>query len=110
MPSNNIKFDVHKLLADIGEGRTLLRVRKKQTIYAQGAKCDALFLYPEGQGKTYRNLQGWQGGDDRYIECRRFLRRRLLNSAAFSHEFCDRPDGLLTHAYRQQGDGEHTSS
>jgi len=51
MPSKNIKFDVQKFLADIGHGRTILRVRKKQVIYAQGAKCDALFYIQKGKVK-----------------------------------------------------------
>ena|ERR1700683_4616269 len=51
MLSKNIKFDVHKFLADIGNGRTILRVRKKQTVYSQGAKCDALFYIQKGKVK-----------------------------------------------------------
>jgi CRP/FNR family transcriptional regulator, cyclic AMP receptor protein len=51
MPSKNIKFDLQKFLADIGEGRTILRVRKKQIIYAQGARCDALFYIQKGKVK-----------------------------------------------------------
>jgi hypothetical protein len=41
MPPKNVKFDVHRFLANIGEGRTIVRLRKKQIIYTQGAKCDA---------------------------------------------------------------------
>jgi CRP/FNR family transcriptional regulator, cyclic AMP receptor protein len=51
MPSKTIKFDVQKFLADIGDGRTILCVRKKQTIYAQGAKSDALFYIQKGKVK-----------------------------------------------------------
>jgi CRP/FNR family cyclic AMP-dependent transcriptional regulator len=48
MPAK-IKFDVDKFLANIGDGRTILFVRKKQTIYAQGDKCDALFYIQKGR-------------------------------------------------------------
>jgi CRP-like cAMP-binding protein len=51
MRSKKIKFDVQKFLANIGGGRTILRVRKKQTIYTQGAKCDALFYIQKGKVK-----------------------------------------------------------
>jgi CRP/FNR family cyclic AMP-dependent transcriptional regulator len=51
MRSKNIKFNVQKFLANIGDGRTILRVRKKQAIYTQGAKCDALFYIRKGKVK-----------------------------------------------------------
>jgi CRP/FNR family transcriptional regulator, cyclic AMP receptor protein len=51
MASKEIKFDVQKFLADIGKGRTLLRARKKQIIYSQGATCDALFYIQKGKVK-----------------------------------------------------------
>jgi CRP-like cAMP-binding protein len=46
VPSKNIKFDLQQFLADIGDGRKILR---EQTIYAQGAKCDALFYIQKGR-------------------------------------------------------------
>src|ERR1700735_3136676 len=49
MPSENAKFDVQKFLAEIGDGRKIVRVRKKRTIYAQGAECDALFYIQKGK-------------------------------------------------------------
>jgi CRP/FNR family cyclic AMP-dependent transcriptional regulator len=45
------KFDVKKFLANIGKGRTIVRFRKKQKIYAQGASCDALFYIQKGKVK-----------------------------------------------------------
>jgi CRP/FNR family transcriptional regulator, cyclic AMP receptor protein len=51
MRLKKIKFDVQKLLADIGDGRTILHVRNKQTIYSQGAKRDALFYIQKGKVK-----------------------------------------------------------
>jgi CRP/FNR family cyclic AMP-dependent transcriptional regulator len=44
-------FDVTKFLAVIGEGRKIVRVRRKQSIYAQGAPCDALFYIQKGKVK-----------------------------------------------------------
>ena len=45
-------FDVQQFLASIGEGRTIVRVGKKQAIYAQGAPCDALFYIRKGRVKV----------------------------------------------------------
>jgi CRP/FNR family cyclic AMP-dependent transcriptional regulator len=42
-------FNVNDFLATIGEGRTIVEATKKQTIYAQGAACDALFYILEGK-------------------------------------------------------------
>jgi len=41
-------FDPRKFLATIGEGRRIVAVAKKQTIYAQGAACDAVFYIQTG--------------------------------------------------------------
>jgi CRP/FNR family cyclic AMP-dependent transcriptional regulator len=43
------KFDMKDFLATIGEGRTLLPVPKRQTIYAQGAACAAVFYIQTGK-------------------------------------------------------------
>ena len=45
------KFDVTKFLANIGAGRKIVRVRKKQRIYVQGKLCDALFYIQKGKVK-----------------------------------------------------------
>jgi CRP/FNR family cyclic AMP-dependent transcriptional regulator len=42
-------FDPRKFLATIGEGRKIVAVAKKQTIYAQGATCDAVFYIQTGK-------------------------------------------------------------
>jgi CRP/FNR family transcriptional regulator, cyclic AMP receptor protein len=42
-------FDPKKFLATIGEGRKIVQVAKKQTIYAQGAACDAVFYIQTGK-------------------------------------------------------------
>jgi CRP/FNR family cyclic AMP-dependent transcriptional regulator len=51
MPSKNIKFDVDKFLAVIGDGRTIVSLRKKERVYAQGDVCDALFYIQKGKVK-----------------------------------------------------------
>jgi CRP/FNR family cyclic AMP-dependent transcriptional regulator len=43
------EFHPKKFLATIGRGRTIVSVRKKQTIYAQGAACDAVFYIQKGK-------------------------------------------------------------
>src|ERR1700682_5355775 len=42
-------FDPTKFLTTIGEGRKIVPVGKKQTIYAQGAACDAVFYIQKGK-------------------------------------------------------------
>lgn len=51
MPSSKHNFDVKTFLANIGKGRKIVRVRKKQRIYVQGALCDALFYIRKGKVK-----------------------------------------------------------
>ncbi len=51
MPSAPAKFNVNDFLANIGEGRKIVRVRRKQRIYAQGKLCDALFYIQKGKVK-----------------------------------------------------------
>jgi len=43
------KFDPSTFLATIGEGRTILAVRKKQTIFTQGDRADAVFYVQKGK-------------------------------------------------------------
>jgi CRP-like cAMP-binding protein len=45
----NRNFDVKQFLATIGEGRKIVRARKKQRVYAQGAPCEALFYIQKGK-------------------------------------------------------------
>jgi CRP-like cAMP-binding protein len=42
-------FDPQQFLATIGEGRRIVTAAKKQTIYAQGAACDAVFYIRTGK-------------------------------------------------------------
>jgi CRP/FNR family cyclic AMP-dependent transcriptional regulator len=42
-------FNVNDFLATIGEGRTILEFTNKQTIYAQGAACNAVYYILEGK-------------------------------------------------------------
>src|SRR5579884_1326494 len=41
--------DPTKFLTTIGKGRKIVSVAKKQTIYAQGAACDAVFYIQKGK-------------------------------------------------------------
>jgi CRP/FNR family transcriptional regulator, cyclic AMP receptor protein len=42
-------FDPQKFLTSIGEGRKIVTFLNKQTIYAQGAACDAVFYIQKGK-------------------------------------------------------------
>ncbi len=44
-----LDFDPRKFLATISEGRKVLAVPKKQTIFAQGAPADSVFFIQEGR-------------------------------------------------------------
>jgi CRP/FNR family transcriptional regulator, cyclic AMP receptor protein len=44
-----LDFDPRKFLATIGEGRKVVAVPKKQSIFAQGAPADAVFFIQEGK-------------------------------------------------------------
>src|ERR1700729_1159348 len=46
-----IKFDPKKFLSSIDHGRKIEAFAKKQTIFAQGDSCDAVFYIKEGKGK-----------------------------------------------------------
>ena len=46
---NGREFNPQEFLATIGEGRKIVPVAKKQTIYAQGAACDAVFYIQNGK-------------------------------------------------------------
>jgi CRP-like cAMP-binding protein len=50
LPANRRRaFDPHALLATIAEGRKVLRFAKKQRIFAQGDKADAVFYIQTGK-------------------------------------------------------------
>ena len=51
MPTSKTTFDVNEFLATIGTGRKIVRFRKKQRIYAQGAPCNAIFYIQKGKVK-----------------------------------------------------------
>lgn len=50
MPIKN-SFDVKMFLANVGQGRKIVRVHKKQQVYVQGEVCDAIFYVQKGKVK-----------------------------------------------------------
>ncbi len=46
---NKRNFDPKMFLSTIGEGRTIVSIPPKQTIYAQGEACDAVFYIQKGK-------------------------------------------------------------
>ena len=48
-PTNKLNFDPNTFLATIGEGRKLLSVAKKKTIFVQGDTADAVFYIQKGK-------------------------------------------------------------
>jgi hypothetical protein len=68
MPRSKHSFDVKGFLANIGKGRKIVRVRKKQTIYGQGASQE-----------RYRRLHlKHTGGADDAIPLESFLLHAVL--------------------------------
>jgi CRP/FNR family transcriptional regulator, cyclic AMP receptor protein len=51
MPRKVNNFDVTKFLANIGEGRIIVRAQKNQKVYAQGDACDAVYYIQKGKIK-----------------------------------------------------------
>jgi CRP/FNR family transcriptional regulator, cyclic AMP receptor protein len=51
MPDTTNNFDVKRFFANIGEGRKIVRVRRKQKVYVQGDPCDAVFYIQTGKIK-----------------------------------------------------------
>jgi CRP/FNR family cyclic AMP-dependent transcriptional regulator len=51
MPRTKNNFDLEAFLANIGQGRKIVRVRKKSKVYAQGDACDAIFYIKKGKIK-----------------------------------------------------------
>jgi len=49
MTRSKPSFDVTIFLAKIGKGRKIVRVRKKQQIYVQGASCNSVFYIQKGK-------------------------------------------------------------
>jgi CRP/FNR family cyclic AMP-dependent transcriptional regulator len=50
-PKDGREFDPHAFLATIGEGRNAMLFPKKQTIFAQGDRADAVFYLQTGKAK-----------------------------------------------------------
>ena len=44
-------FDAKAFLANIGEGRKIVRFQKKNRVYAQGDACDAVFYIKNYNGE-----------------------------------------------------------
>lgn len=49
MPRSKRSFDVEAFLANIGQGRRIVHVGKKQNVYVQGDACDAVFYIRKGK-------------------------------------------------------------
>ena len=47
----NRQFDANAFLASIGDGRTIVSIAKKQTIFSQGDPADAVFYIQKGKIK-----------------------------------------------------------
>lgn len=51
MPPAKVNSAVKAFLANIGQGRKIVHIRKKSRVYAQGEACDALFYIRKGKIK-----------------------------------------------------------
>jgi len=55
------KFDPKTFLSTIDGGRKIAAFPKERTIFAQGDSSDAVFLYTERKGKSYRLIEEREG-------------------------------------------------
>jgi len=76
------KFDPKTFLSTIDGGRKIAAFAKKQPIFVQGDRSDAVFYIQKGKGKTHRCVYDWEGSHHRHSERGRFLRRRLPYKAS----------------------------
>lgn len=51
MPLPKSPFNVERFLVEPGDGRRIVRVRKKESVYAQGGMCNYLFYIKKGKIK-----------------------------------------------------------
>ena len=47
----SLPFDPSTFLTTVGRGRTVLKFKPKETIFAQGDPCDAIYYFQSGRGK-----------------------------------------------------------
>jgi CRP-like cAMP-binding protein len=106
MPRTKNNFDLEAFLANIGQGRKIVRVRKKSKVYAQGDACDAIFYIKKGKIKLTVVSKDGKEATIAIIEFYGLLRRRLLSRSVSSDGICDCVDRLRTHAHRKQGDAK----
>ena len=51
VPKRTTPFNPQTFLAKVGQGKTLLQIRKRQLIFSQGDAADAVFYIQEGRVK-----------------------------------------------------------
>jgi Cyclic nucleotide-binding domain len=63
MKRGKTTFDPKIFLAKVGEGKTISKYRKDQTVFSQGEVADAVFYIQQGEVKlTVVSEQGRSGG------------------------------------------------
>jgi hypothetical protein len=92
------RFDVKDFLATIGEGRTFLPVPKRQTIYAQGTACAAVFYIQTGK---VRLTVVAKNGKEAAHTCVTQL-KRLVSSYKTSHGAVPPPFGASSSSSGQR--------
>ena len=87
-------FDPKKFLATIGEGRKIVPVAKKQTIYAQGAACDAVFYIQTGKVRLTVVAKNGKEATIGILNPGDFFGEGGLGGTASTHGVCNRDDRL----------------
>jgi CRP/FNR family cyclic AMP-dependent transcriptional regulator len=113
LPSDVEQFDPRDLLAKIGEGRTLAKYRKGQTVFAQGDLADSVFYIQTGKVKlTVVSSQGKEAvvailGADEFCGqgCLAGQPKRIASAMALSEcEIMRLEKGAISRLLREQAD------
>jgi CRP/FNR family cyclic AMP-dependent transcriptional regulator len=85
-------FDPMEFLTTIGEGRKIVSVAKKQTIFAQGAACEAVFYVQKGKVRLTVVAENGKEATIGILNPGDFFGEGGLAGTASTHGNCNRDD------------------
>ena len=92
------QFDPNIFLATIGEGRKLMTVAKKKSIFTQGDAADAVFYIQKGKVRLTVVSKTGKEATIGIVERGNFFRRRFAGRPDSPHGIGGGDDGLRTSA------------
>ena len=91
-------FDPKAFLAKVGDGRSIGKYRKNQTVFSQGEPADAVFYIQKGKVKITVVSAAREGSCRHNSWCGRLFRRRLSRRTTAAHRDRQDDDGFRNHA------------